>query len=133
MTQGETQLASLITFTAGECVGGEGRGGKGEREQTRPCTRCSLHACSLTLCLSFSCLRSAVEASFDTRKAHGKPYSREITVIVETNVMIGNKCLGPNVIMREQMLSFGNHCYHVTNNRLWQQILFQGEANVIMG
>jgi hypothetical protein len=53
---------------------GEG-GGKGEREQTRPCTRCSLHACSLTLCLSFSCLRSAVEASFDTRKAHGKPYT----------------------------------------------------------
>ncbi len=59
---------------------GEG-GGRGEREQTRPCTRCSLHECSFTLCLSFSYLRSAVEASFDTRKACGKPYTiYDITV-----------------------------------------------------
>ncbi len=63
---GQTQLASLITFTAGECT----RGG-GEREQTSPCTRCSLHACSFTLCLSFTYLRSAVEASFDTKRLVG--------------------------------------------------------------
>jgi hypothetical protein len=47
--------------------GGEGR----ERwEQIRPCTKCSLHACSFTLCLSFSYLRSAVTASFDIKKFH---------------------------------------------------------------
>jgi hypothetical protein len=68
---GQTQLASLITFTAGGCDGGRGGG----REQIRPCTRCSLHAFSLTLCLSFSYLHSAVEASFDTKKACGKPYT----------------------------------------------------------
>jgi hypothetical protein len=53
-------------------LGGEKRG---EREQIRPCTRCSLPTFSFALCLSFSYLRSAVEASFDTRKAHGKPYT----------------------------------------------------------
>ncbi len=46
-------------------------GGRGKREQIRPCTRCSLHAYSLTLCLSFSYLRSAVEASFDTKRLVG--------------------------------------------------------------
>ncbi len=52
-------------------MGGEGGG----REQIRLCTRCSLHAFSLTLCLSFSYLFSAVEASFNTKKARGKPYT----------------------------------------------------------
>jgi hypothetical protein len=70
---GQTQLVSLILPTAGECAGGEG-----VRGQIRPCTRCSLPTSSLTLCLSFSYLRSAVEASFDTRKAFGKPYTPPI-------------------------------------------------------
>ncbi len=47
--------------------GGEGRE---KREQIRPCTKCSLHACSFTLCLSFSYLRPAVTASFDIKKFH---------------------------------------------------------------
>jgi hypothetical protein len=51
---------------------GEGREG---REQIRPCTKCSLHACSFILCLSFSYLRSAVEASFNIKKACRKPFS----------------------------------------------------------
>jgi hypothetical protein len=72
---GQMQLASLITFTGGGCEGGGGEGE--EREQIRPCTGCSLHACSFTPRLSFSYLRSAVEASFDTKKACGKPYTRE--------------------------------------------------------
>ena len=50
-------------------VRGEGEG-REKREQIRPCTRCSLHACSFTLCLSFSSLRSAVTASFDIKKFH---------------------------------------------------------------
>ncbi len=49
--------------------GGEGEG-REKREQIRPCTKCSLHACSFTLCLSFSYLRSAVAASFDIKKFH---------------------------------------------------------------
>jgi hypothetical protein len=57
--------------------GGEGEGSEG-RDQICPCTRCSLHACSFTLCLSFSYLRSAVEASFDIKKACGKPYTPPI-------------------------------------------------------
>ncbi len=64
------QLASLITFIGGGCEGvGEGEG-REKREQIRPCTKCSLHACSFTLCLSFSYLRSAVTASFDIKKFH---------------------------------------------------------------
>jgi hypothetical protein len=50
-------------------VRGEGEG-REKREQIRPCTKCSLHACSFTLCLSFSYLRSAVAASFDIKKFH---------------------------------------------------------------
>ena len=49
--------------------GGEGKGREG-RDQICPCTKCSLHACSFTLCLSFSYLRSAVAASFDIKKFH---------------------------------------------------------------
>jgi hypothetical protein len=61
-----------------------GGGGKGEREQNRPCTRCSLHACSFTLCLSFAYLRSAVEASFDTKKACGSrtPFNPNIFILL---------------------------------------------------
>ncbi len=63
----ETQLASLIAFIGGGCEGeGESREGG---EQICPCTRCSLYAGSFTLRLSFSHLRSAVEASFDIKKA----------------------------------------------------------------
>jgi hypothetical protein len=83
----------LIKFSSGEYVGGGGggeidaaglpyhiyrrrvwEGGEGEgregRDQICPCTKCSLHACSFTLCLSFSYLRSAVAASFDIKKFH---------------------------------------------------------------
>jgi hypothetical protein len=48
-------------------VRGEGEG-REKREQTRPWTKCSLHACRFKLCLSFSYLRSA--ASFDIKKFH---------------------------------------------------------------
>jgi len=54
----------------GEGGGGEGEGGEG-REQICPCTKCSLHACSFTLCLSFAYLRSAVAASLNTKKFLG--------------------------------------------------------------
>jgi hypothetical protein len=50
--------------------GGEGEGREG-RDQICPCTRCSLYACSFTLCLSFSYLRSAVAASLDIKKFLG--------------------------------------------------------------
>jgi hypothetical protein len=43
-------------------------------------------------------------------------HRKEIIVVVETNFMIVNKCLGPNVIMREQILSCENKCYHVGTN-----------------
>ncbi len=49
--------------------GGEGEG-RERWEQIRPCNKCSLHACSFTLCLSFSDLRSAAAASFDIKKFH---------------------------------------------------------------
>jgi hypothetical protein len=68
------QLASLITFMGGGCEGGRGRAGRSENKY-RPCTKCSLHACSFTLCLSFSYLRSAVAASFDIKKFHGNATS----------------------------------------------------------
>ncbi len=48
---------------------GEGEG-REKREQIHSCTKCSLHACSFTLCLSFSYLRFAVAASFDMKKFH---------------------------------------------------------------
>ncbi len=53
-------------------------GVRGKGKQIRPCTRCSLHAFSFTLCLSFSYPRSAVQASFDTKKACRKGQCHEI-------------------------------------------------------
>ncbi len=50
-------------------VRGEGEG-REKREQICPCTKCSLHAYTFTLCLSFSYLRSAATASFDIKKFH---------------------------------------------------------------
>ncbi len=53
-----------------------GREGEGreKREQICPCTKCSLHACSFTLCLSFSYLRSAV-AAFRYKKVPQELYN----------------------------------------------------------
>ncbi len=56
--------------------------GEGGRGKIRPCTRCSLLTFSFTLCLSFSYLHSAAEASFDTKKAYGKPYTSYIQIFI---------------------------------------------------
>ena len=66
---------------------GEGESREG-REQICPCTTCSLHACSFTLRLSFSYIHSAVEASFDIKKACGKPYSADLD---DHTVILGDK------------------------------------------
>jgi hypothetical protein len=65
--------AAGLPYLAYSRQGAGWKGGGGGR--TRPGTRCSLLTSSLTLRLSFSYLHSAVGASFDTKKAYGKPYS----------------------------------------------------------
>jgi hypothetical protein len=67
-------------------VRGEGEGREG-REQICPCTRCSLHACSFTLCLSFSYLRSAVAASLDIKKFLGNATSGMYLYSIEDNLL----------------------------------------------
>jgi hypothetical protein len=71
-------MEAILTFGRGRqkwLIGGEGEG-REKREQIRPCTKCSLHACSFTLCLSFLFLRSAVTASFDIKKLHRNATNR---------------------------------------------------------
>ena len=56
-------------------AGVRGGGGRERREQIRPCSKCSLHAFTFTLRLSFSYLRSAATASFDIRKVPQELYT----------------------------------------------------------
>ncbi len=67
----ETDAAGLlIALMGGGCEGGGGAGW-GERKFVLALDA-ACYACSSALCLSFSYLRSAVEASFDIKKACGE-------------------------------------------------------------
>ena len=79
-------------------VRGEGEG-REKREQIRPCTKCSLHACSFTLCLSFSYLRSAVATSFDIKKIHGNA----------TRVVLGLRGMKKIFKIGQKIFPFLNH------------------------
>ncbi len=55
-------------------------GGGGERGGGGLATICTPHVCSPLSRSSFSFLHSAVKASFDIKKAYGKPYSRFVSL-----------------------------------------------------